>query len=207
MAIRPAREVHLRLTGRFAFVACHPAEGEVRDCFALQIDVPEAFPKDLPNVKEIEGRIPPLAAYHINPDGTLCLGSPLRLLLRLSKAPSLIGFAESCLIPYLFAISHKLTSGRPLPFGELAHGSKGLLADYVMLFGLKNPDNARYALKLLGMKKRRANKLPCPCSCGIRLGRCRFNARLREFRAMASRGWFRTQSLACGPMRYARRRI
>jgi len=196
MAIRPSADKHLRLKGRFAFVARHTKEGEVRDSFALQIDIPKAFPKDLPKVVEIDGRIPRIGDFHIYSDGTLCLGSPISVLLKLSKSPTLVGFAENCLVPYLFAISRKLKSGGPLPFGELDHGSKGMLADYAQLFRLKRPEQARDALLLLGMKKRRANKLPCPCGCGVRLGRCKFNARLRAFRVLASRKWFRIEHQA-----------
>jgi hypothetical protein len=196
MAIRPSVEVHLRLKGRFAFMARHAKEGEIQDSFALQIDVPKAFPKDLPKVVETEGRIPRTGDFHIYSDGTLCLGSPLSILLKLSKFPTLVGFAENCLVPYLFAISRKLKSGGSLPFGELDHGSKGMLADYAQLFRLKRPEHAKFVLQLLGMKKRRANKLPCPCGCGIRLGRCKFNSRLREFRALASRKWFRMEHQA-----------
>ena len=194
MAIRPVTREPLRLKGRFVFVACHAKEGTIQDSFALQIDVPNAFPKDLPKVREVDGKIPRTGDYHVNPDGTLCLGSPLGLLVKISKSPSLSGFAENCLVPYLFAISHKLKAGGPLPFGELAHGSKGMLADYAHLFRLRHPESARYALQLLGMKKRRANKLPCPCGCGVRLGRCKFNFHLREFRALASRTWFTSQT-------------
>src|SRR5205823_1562005 len=120
-------------------------------------------------------RIPRTGEYHVNTsDNTLCLGSPLSLLLKLSKKPTIDGFAESCLVPYLFAISRKLKNGGPLPFGELAHGRKGLRDDYAFLFGLRQPQNVGRVLQLLGMKKRRANKLPCPCGCRKRLGRCRF---------------------------------
>lgn len=196
MAIRPAADQHLRLKGRFAFVAHHAKEGEIRDSFALQIDVSKAFPRDLPKVIETDGRIPRTGDFHIYSDGMLCLGSPISVLLKLSKSPTLIGFTENCLVPYLFAISRKLKSGGPLPFGELDHGSRGMLADYAQLFRLKHPEQVRYALQLLGIKKRRANKLPCPCGCGIRLGRCKFNARLREFRALASRNWFRMEHQA-----------
>lgn len=194
MAIRPSEGQDLRLKGRFEFTAHHAKEGDVQDSFALEMAVPIAFPKALPKVVEPEEKIPRTGEYHINPrDNTLCLGSPLSLLLKLSKEPTLDGFAQNCLVPYLFAISRKLRTGGPLPFGELDHGVEGLYADYMQLFRLKSPKQVRYAFKLLGMKKRRANKLPCPCGCGIRLGRCRFNFRLRAFRSIADRKWFRFQ--------------
>jgi len=199
MAIRPSTGANLRLKGRFEFVAHHATEGSIQDDFALEIIVPREFPKTLPRVIETEGKIPRTGEYHINQtDNTLCLGSPLSLLLRLSKNPTLDGFAENCLVPYLFAIARKLRTGGPLPFGELAHGRPGILTDYARLFGLKRTEHVKYALELLGMKKRRANKLPCPCGCRSRLGRCKFNLRLREFRPLASRSWFRKERLGLG---------
>lgn len=192
MAIRPSPGQNLRLKGNFAFVAHHAKEGDIQDSFALEIIVTRAFPKEAPRVTEMGGRIPRTGEFHVNPtDNTLCLGSPLSLLLKLAKKPTLEGFAENCLVPYLFAISHKLKTGGPLPFGELDHGVAGLFADYSQLFGLKTREQLIYAFKLLGMKKRRANKLPCPCGCGMRLGRCNYNFRLREFRNVAHRKWFK----------------
>lgn len=195
MTVKPSAKSSVFLKGRFAFVAHSANNGEIADCFGLLIEVPKAFPKDLPTVTETDGKIPRMRDFHVNSDGSLCLGSPLRLLLKLSRAPTLNGFAENCLVPYLFAISHKLKNGGPMLFGELAHYTEGMLSDYVVLFGLNHAEQARYALKLLGMKKRRANKLRCPCGCGNRLGRCRFNARLREYRALASRSWFKSQTV------------
>lgn len=194
MAIRPSTGESLRLKGSFEFAAHHAKEGDLQDSFVLEIIVPCTFPKALPSVTETGGKIPRTPEYHVNQtDRTLCLGSPLSLLLRLSKKPTLEGFAESCLVPYLFAISRKLKTGGSLPFGELDHGVDGLFADYMQLFGLKSREQLIYAFRLLGMKKRRANKLPCPCGCGIRLGRCKYNFRLREFRKIASRTWFRSR--------------
>ena len=196
MAIRPSVGEDLRLKGRFEFVAQHAKEGEIQGFFELEIIVPSAFPKALPSVTETGGKIPHTGDFHVNQtDFTLCLGSPLSLLLKISQKPTLDGFAENCLVPYLFAISRKLMSGGPLPFGELAHGKDGILTDYAHLFGLKHVEKVKYILELLGMKKRRANKFPCPCGCRSRLGRCKFNLRLHKFRNLASRPWFRNERL------------
>jgi hypothetical protein len=196
MAIRPSAGEHLRLRGSFEFAAHHSKEGDLQDAFVLEIIVPWAFPTALPRVTETGGKIPRTPDYHVNQtDHTLCLGSPLSLLLKLSKKPTLDGFAENCLVSYLFAISRKLKTGGSFLFGELAHGQAGILSDYAHIFGLKDAKKVGYVLELLGMKKRRANKLPCPCGCRSRLGRCKFNLRLREFRNLASRSWFRRERL------------
>ena len=194
MAVRPSTGDGCLLKGRFAFSACSKGKGEITDTYTLRIDVPSQFPRCLPTVTETGQKIPRNGAYHVNHDGTLCLGSHLRLMFKLSKLPTLTGFAGECLIPYLFAISHKLRFGGPLPFDELPHGTPGILADYADLFGLRTAAQSRYALALLGMKKRRANKQPCPCACGNRLGRCKLNMRLHQFRKLASRGWFRASA-------------
>ena len=77
-----------------------------------------------------------------------------------------------------------------MPFNELAHGVRGLLDDYRELFGVSNDDSCIQMLKMLSLKKRVANKLPCPCGSGKRLGICH-QKRLNPFREVASRSWFK----------------
>lgn len=197
MSFRPRPGRPFLVRGCFRFRAQHADAGEVEDAFDLEIDIPSTFPKDIPKVTETAGRIPRTSGYHVNQtDGTLCLGSPLRLLSLLSTAPTLCGFSEKCLVPYLFAVSQRLRTGLLFPFGELDHGSEGALWDYQGLFGFDTPDKARMTIYLLGLKKRIANKHPCPCGCRRRLGRCQFNRKLSGFRKLASRHWFRTQYLS-----------
>lgn len=195
MALRPTGGGALNLVGVFRFSATSGKYPTITDTFQLRISIPPAFPRELPQVYETGGRIPNGGEYHVNPDGSLCLGSRLRLLWKLSKDPDLLGYAENCIVPYLFAVSHKLTYGGPLPFGELAHGQPGELADCAELFRVKSAYQVQMVIRYLGMKKRRANKLACPCQCGRRLGKCHFNHRLREFRNIASRRWFRSLKL------------
>jgi hypothetical protein len=182
MSIKPGSKPGLVVEGRFWFSAEPIGRGTINDSYDLLLEIPEAFPRVLPRVSERDYRIPRTPNFHVNGDGTLCLGSPLRLVWILSQKPSLPGFASECLVPYLYAVSHKLKFGGKLPFGELAHESPGELADYADLFCLNSPDAARQALALLHMRKRIANKLPCPCGCRRRLGRCEFNWTIRKFR-------------------------
>jgi hypothetical protein len=190
MAVRPVPEYLVTLVGEFEFVAQYNSE-TVQDTYELMICVPFGFPRAVPSVLELGGRIPRLASFHMNSDGTLCLGSPLRLLECLSRSESVYGFTLDCLIPYLFAISKRLRQGSEFIFGELAHGAEGVLNDYRGLFGLTEKGDVLAASSALTMKKRLANKKPCPCGCQRRLGRCAFNAKIRAFRAKASRAWFK----------------
>jgi hypothetical protein len=194
MAIRPMEGHPLQIRGNLDFEAITSGqESLIVDRFELEISVPEGFPRKLPSVYETAGRIPRQPAYHVNPDGSLCLGSRLRLILQLSAEPTMSGFARRCLIPYLFGISHKLNTGK-WPFGELDHGLRGELLDCRELFGVANVEQVKLTLKYLGMKKRHANKLLCPCGCGRRLGACPFNRRIARFRTLCDRTWFRSLS-------------
>lgn len=184
MSIKPGCRPGLVIEGEFWFSAESAGMETITDRYNLFVEIPENFPKELPRVTERDYRIPRTASFHINRDGTLCLGSPLRLLWMLSQKPSLPGFASECLVPYLYAMSHKLKFGGRFLFGELAHESTGVLADYADLFSLHSTDAARRTLELLHMKKRKANKLPCPCGCRRRLGKCEFNWTIREFRRL-----------------------
>jgi hypothetical protein len=70
----------------------------------------------------------------------------------------------------------------------------GELADYASLLGLKSSAQVRQFMRCLGQKRRVANKTPCPCNCGRRLGRCRLNERVLQLRRMASRRWFKERA-------------
>ncbi|WP_336432396.1 hypothetical protein [Providencia huashanensis] len=87
-------------------------------------------------------------------------------------------------------MSHRVEFGN-FPYGELEHGEKGLIDDYSQLFNVKGKISVLRALKALGLRKRDANKLPCPCSCGDRLGLCDSRFVLNEFRQVERRRWFR----------------
>jgi hypothetical protein len=192
MSTKPITGSALVIQGTFCFSAKREGLVEIADTYQLRIEVPKDFPRELPRVTELDNKIPRRGQFHVNPDATLCLGSPLRLLLKLANKPTLPGFASACMIPYLYAVSHKLKFGGPLLFSELPHGTPGELLDYADIFSLKRPEQARRALRLLGMKKQHANKQLCPCGCGTRLGKCRFNKKIRRFRKLASRSWFRS---------------
>jgi hypothetical protein len=190
MSLLPSRKIEMVLTGSFSFSAKSINTDIISDTYRIKIIVPFAFPKEVPIVIET-GKIPRNGNFHVNPDGTLCMGSPLRLLQKLSKKPTLSGFAESCLVPYLYAVSYKLKHGGGFIFSELKHGTPGIIEDYQNLFGLQNKEQVIQALELLGKKQRSANKGLCPCGCGNRLGKCQFRFKLKKYKNIAKRLWFR----------------
>lgn len=190
MSIRPSRDSRLKLEGFFSFSATPDNGPTINDTYQLVIEIPDLFPGDIPIVREIGKKIPHDGKHHVNDDGTLCLGSPIRLLSKISENPTLIGFSESCLVPFLYAISYKIQYSGSFIFSELAHGTLGIIDDYKELFSLKTTEQVIDTLVLLGTKKRVANKKPCPCNCGNKLGKCSFNLRINRFRNIAAKSWY-----------------
>ncbi len=183
------------LKGKFKFQASVSGGEKIVDSYKLDIIVPERFPQVLPKVEEIDWKIPRNGEYHVNPDGTLCLGSPLRVLDKINQIISLCGFSSKCLVPFLYAVSYKLKHGGNFILGDLAHGTPGVIEDYLNIFGLKEKSKVEYAVELLGIKKRIANKRLCPCDCERRLGVCPFHHKLNRFRKMAPASWFKANAM------------
>lgn len=172
----------LRLEGDVHFNAVTSTGPAVEDTYRLRLDIPLSFPEDVPGVFEINGRIPRNADAHVNPDGSLCLGSPIRLALIAKRRPSVLAFFDQCIVPALYNATHRERYGGRLPLGELTHGSVGELDDYCDIFAVNTYQQALEALRLAGIKRRKANKQLCPCGCGHRLGVCRTNDRIRSLR-------------------------
>ncbi len=195
MSIVPFSDKGIYIRGIFNFKAIVEEEEEIEDSYKLEIIIPDKFPRALPVIKEIGNKIPKTEDFHINEDDeSFCLGSPYRLLIKLSNSPSLIDFINQCLIPYLYAVSFKLKNGGKFILGELDHGNKGIFEDYCDLFGLSGHNQVIQVIELLSVKKRVANKRPCPCGCGKRLGACPFHKKLNELRKMAPVAWFKAHA-------------
>lgn len=191
ISIKPSNGKPLLLEGEFRFCATFEGQQPISDSYQLQITIHGGFPRQVPTVIEIGERIPRLPDYHVNSDGTLCLGSRIRVMTKLQAEPTVAGFSRNCIVPFLYAMSLRLTHGQEFIFGELRHGIRGELDDYKELFGLKSDDQVVPALHCLLKKKRIANKMRCPCGCGRRLGKCNFNATVRRFRLILPKSWLR----------------
>jgi len=185
MSIVSNTESDVCLRGNFRFKAICSEGAEIEDKYKIEIVISDNFPAVLPTVKELAGKITYKAASgHLFSDNSFCLGSPLRLKKIIYQNPNLSWFASKCIVPFLYAVSYKIENGGDLIFGELAHGNKGIIEDYIDLFDLKDQGQVVKALELLGVKKRIANKRPCPCGCGKKLGECSFHYKLNEFRKL-----------------------
>jgi hypothetical protein len=179
----------LRIKGVLPFKAEADGLERIEDEYLVDIVVPPSFPRDLPAVTETAGRIP--RRFHTNPDRSLCLGSPTRQRLALGHSQTLSTFVEQVLIPYLYGFSFRERHNF-LPFGELAHDKEGLIEDFANLFGETEDWSVLEMVRLTGLKKRHANKQPCPCGSGRRVGKCH-HLRLNALRNQLGRRWFHDQ--------------
>ena len=140
----------------------------IEDTFLVMIVLPKDYPQSPPVVQEAGGRIP--ADFHQNPDRTLCLGIPIEVRQRFKKEPTLLAFVEKLLIPYLYSYSYFEKYGK-IPFGEFAHGGKGIREYYQELFKTDDIYIVLELLKIMANGSYRGHHL-CPCNSGKILRKC-----------------------------------
>lgn len=186
-----ARAGVCRIAGPLEFEMSHPNLPTVHDCYDIRIDVPLGPTEFAPEVFEVGQRIPSHIDHHVNSNGTLCLGSPWSVRRTLGDPPNLVRFVERSVVPFLYAATWREQGRQGYPFSELAHGKTGLLDDYETIFGVRGSRAVLRGFDALAKRWREANKLPCPCGCGYRLGRCNYRFRLDRLRRGLTRPFYR----------------
>jgi hypothetical protein len=187
LRIVPVSSDETRIRGPLSFRVEQSGLDSIADTYEILLDVPRKYPSEFPTVSETAGRISP--KFHKLNDRSLCLASPTRIRLALLGNPSLLYFVEYLLVPYLYGHSFFERFG-VLPFGELPHGRNGLVEDIASLLAVQPDSDVEAFVALSGMRRRAANKRPCPCGSSRKLGRCH-NTRLNALRKQLGRSWFR----------------
>jgi len=188
LSLTPSKRANVVVEGAFHF--CSICGGiELEDVYELKFVIDRSFPKQLPAVFETGKRIP--TDFHRLSDGSFCLGSPLKLQLLLGRSFSFSDFVHKCVVPYLHGFSI-LERGEELPFGDLAHGFKGIIDEYKEIFKVESTVAVNELFYLASRPRSKANREPCPCGSGLRVGKCH-NTILNEMRKSIGRLWFRDQ--------------
>ena len=190
LRLAPSRDESIRVTGRIRFTAFINGFETIEDNYELEISIPPAFPEEVPLVLETGGRIP--QDWHRNPGKSLCLGSPTTVRLMAIRAKTMDNFVKVLVVPYLYKRSY-FERHQTVPMGELDHGMKGVLKEFVDLFGTSEDQAAMSMVFLTSLRRRVANKRPCPCGVGKPLGRCKHRWKINELRKELGRGWFKNQ--------------
>lgn len=182
------------ITGSFSFSANCQNKGLIRDAYEVEIFAPKNDFLAVPTVKETAGRIPRTQDDHVNPDGTLCLGTRLDTRRQYQKDPTLMGFIKHLLIPFLYSHSYKEEHGE-YPYDDLPHGEAGTLEHYKEIFNTDSDLCVLLLLKILVENSYRGH-LPCPCESGKKLRNCH-GPKLREIKEHQSRKHFSEDFLMC----------
>jgi len=162
------------IRGNIHFCAEHDG---LEDEYIAEILIPNKYPQAVPQAKEVGGRIN--NNFHIYSDKRLCLGAPVAVKRKFAQNPTLIGFTNNCLVPFLYMHSYLKHHGK-LPSGELAHGPDGLIQFYKEEFQTEDTEVVLGLLRILTYWGIPGNML-CPCKSGKRLWKCHAD-KIAEFK-------------------------
>ena len=166
LALAPCAEGGLAVRGALGFLMEHKGRS-IDDEFRIKLSIPADYPASPPDAYEVSGRLD--GFNHVFRDGRLCLGAPVEVRMHFAESPNLLSFIERMIIPFLFAFSYKARYGK-MPFGELAHGTAGIL-DYYIDFFETSKESTIALLKCLANDRRQEPEI-CPCGSGRKLKKC-----------------------------------
>lgn len=160
------------VTGPYAIDASYDGIRLAED-FELQLTIPADYPESLPKVREMSDIIAP-SYEHLFVDCSFCLGVQGELLIAQLKDPSLVRLYDGPVRSYLYSYLFHKRYGR-YPFGDRAHGTKGILQFYSELFD--EPSLIKtWKLLLSAAAEEYRGHLPCPCGSGIVGRKCHGDA-------------------------------
>lgn len=140
----------------------------IEDEFQIEIIIPDTYPDKPPMLKETGNKIPD--TFHRNGDNTKCLGVPLEIRMKFKDNPTLIGFVEELVVPYLFSYSY-WDKHNKMPFDEWSHFGRGILEYYQDLLNVRSEMVVLEFLKILADDNYRGH-INCPCGSGEKLRKC-----------------------------------
>uniref|UniRef100_UPI00402B8413 hypothetical protein n=1 Tax=Methylomonas sp. PHL2-19 TaxID=3438878 RepID=UPI00402B8413 len=159
----------IAVCGLLRFEASADGLETITESFEIELTIPYDFPEAMPCAREIAGRIG--TDYdHRNPNGTLCLAVPVEQRSIFLENPTLLGFVNRLVIPYLYGYCFFKKHGRH-PFDEAAHGYEGILRYYIDTLGLRDSLSALNVISFLLEHGYRGHH-NCPCGSGLRVRAC-----------------------------------
>jgi hypothetical protein len=161
---------------------CKEANGEIEIIdpsgivwrkFKVRIIIPKKYPILPPIIFEIDNVIPRIPEWHINDDGSCCVGTNTGIYRKLENNISIIGWLDNIVMPYFFDQVYKLEN-EEYKGKEYSHGSYGLIEDYKDWWSLKSDADVVSKLKLITnwIKQPRNNK--CFCGSNLKYKKCHF---------------------------------
>lgn len=157
------------LAGALPFEASAAGLETIADSFEIELAIPPDYPRALPVVRERAERIAPDYSHRYT-NGALCLGVPVEERRLFLAQPTLLGFVNRLVVPYLYGYCFWRKHGRH-PFDEAAHGEDGIVQHYLATLHLTSPTQAMAALGYLTEYGFRGHH-SCPCGSKQRVRGC-----------------------------------
>jgi hypothetical protein len=144
--------------------------GEELDRYSVSIILPKSYPKDLPKVYEVGGRLPHNSNYHINNDGSACVLIPDDRWQCFPEGAPFLHYLDVPLRNFFLSQTYYEEKGI-WPFGQWSHGKEGVFEYYRWLLG--SVDNLTIHRFLHILKKNNLKKhYDCPCGSGHKIKKC-----------------------------------
>lgn len=144
--------------------------GHDLDRYRVSIRLSWNYPRTLPEVREVGGRIPWSADYHVNADGTCCVLLPEDRGRCFPEGAPFKTFLDGPLRDFFLGQS-LVALGEPWPFGEWGHGKEGIYEFYRELIGTDDKATIARFLRVLTKLTPKPHWL-CPCGSGKKTHRC-----------------------------------
>jgi len=157
-------------------------DGRELDRYSIEIQIPDDYPKSVPIVREVGGRLPKVADRHFNPaDDTACLFLRDERYKYYSQGSTIIDFIEGPVKDFfLWQTDYDLNKGKS-SFEGRGHGVEGIIEFYSEKLKTKDISVIVKFLDYLTAKKVKKN-WKCYCGSGKQLRYCHID-KLNNLRA------------------------
>ncbi len=162
------------------------SDGRELDRYSIEIQIPHNYPKSVPIVKEIGGRLAKIANRHFNPgDETACLFLPDERYKYYPRGSTIIDFIEGSVKSFFLWQTNYDLNGSKSSFEERGHGVEGIIEFYSEELKTKDKSVILKFLDYLTAKKVKKH-WRCYCGSGKQLRYCHID-KLNDLRAKISR--------------------
>lgn len=138
--------------------------------FDVKLVLPRTYPQGIPAVFEQRSRIKAEADWHINEDGSCCIGPWVGEMKKYAGRATLVDWLNRSVVPFFANHLYKERHGH-YRSGEYSHGFKGILEYYQEIWPGELEDIIKKLRQVTGAEHPEA-KEKCFCGSGERYARC-----------------------------------
>lgn len=146
-------------------------KGKEWDTYEIKIVFPHNYPKSIPILYEVGGRLKLLPEFHVNKDGSCCLAPAAMEMAILKGKITIIDYMEELVIPYLANQTYREKTGK-YANGEFGHGALGIYEFYQGLFNTKSISFIITVLQKIVNKDLPSRNDSCFCKSGKKYKKC-----------------------------------